>query len=104
MAMLSKDVGVIDHVPYRFDGKQLFAKYLNEAVARLVSARFGFRQRSCRMYSDTVGIVNACDMFMAATKEGKVRPIHGRTTLVFIKQSGQWKIVSAHFSAIPQAR
>jgi len=43
MAMLSKDVGVIDHVPYRFDGKQLFAKYLNEAVARLVSARFGFR-------------------------------------------------------------
>jgi ketosteroid isomerase-like protein len=26
-----------------------------------------------------------------------------RTTLVFIKQGGQWKIVSAHFSAIPQA-
>jgi uncharacterized protein (TIGR02246 family) len=101
--MLSEDVEVFDHVPYRFDGKQLFAKYLNEAVARLVSASFGFRQPSCRVYGDTVGIVNAYDMFMGATKEGKVRPIHGRTTLVFIKQSGQWKIVSAHFSAIPQA-
>jgi hypothetical protein len=42
-------------------------------------------------------------MFTGATKEGKVLSIHGRTTLVFIKQSGQWKIVSAHFSAIPRA-
>jgi len=103
MGMLSEDVEVFDHVPYRFDGKQLFAKYLNEAVAPLVSASFGFRQPSCRVYGDIVGIVNAYDMFMGATKEGKVRPIHGRTTLVFIKQSGRWKIVSAHFSAIPQA-
>ena len=62
---------MLDHVPYRFDGKQLLAKYLNEAVARLVSASFGFRQPSCRVYGDTVGIVNAYDMFMAATKEGR---------------------------------
>jgi len=53
------------------------------------------------MYSDTVGIVNACDMFMEVTKEGKARSIHGRTILVFIKQSGQWKVVSARFSAMP---
>jgi ketosteroid isomerase-like protein len=66
LAMLSDDVEVFDHVPYRFDGKPLFAKYLNEVVEGLAS-------------------------------------IHGRTTLVFIKQSGQWKIVSAHFSAIPKA-
>jgi len=44
--------------------------------------------------------VNACDMFMGVTREDKARSIHGRTTLVFIKQSGQWKIVSAHFSAM----
>jgi ketosteroid isomerase-like protein len=56
MEMLSEDVEVFDHVPYRFDGKQVFAKYLNEAVARLVSASFGFRQPSCREYGDTVGI------------------------------------------------
>ena len=32
-----EDVEVFDHVPYRFDGKPLFAKYLHEAVAGLVS-------------------------------------------------------------------
>ena len=101
MEMLSEDVEVFDQVPYRFDGKPLFAKYLNEAVAGLVSASFGFRQPSCRVYGDTVGIVNAYDMFTGATKDGKALSIHGRTTLVFLKQSGQWKIVSAHFSAMP---
>ena len=67
LEMLSDDVEVFDHVPYRFDGKQLFAKYLNEVVAGLVSASFGFRQPSCRMYGDTVGIVNAHDMFAGCT-------------------------------------
>jgi hypothetical protein len=37
--MLSEDVGVFDRVPYRwFDGKPLFAKYLNAAVEGVVSA------------------------------------------------------------------
>ena len=102
LEMLSDDVEVFDHVPYRFDSKQLFAKYLNEAVEGIASMSFGFRQPSCRVYNDSVGIVNAYDMFMEATKDGKALTIHGRTTLVFIKQSGQWKIVSAHFSAMPQ--
>jgi ketosteroid isomerase-like protein len=103
MDMLSEDVEVFDHVPFRFDGKPLFTKYLNEVVEGLASASFGFRQPSCRVYGDTVGIVNAHDMFTGVSKDGKVISIHGRTTLVFIKQSGQWKIVSAHFSAIPKA-
>jgi len=101
--MLSEDVEVFDHVPYRFDCKSLFAKYLNEVVEGLASASFGLRQPSCRVYGDNVGIVNAHDMFTGVTKDGRVLSIHGRTTLVFIKQSGQWKIVSAHFSAIPKA-
>jgi uncharacterized protein (TIGR02246 family) len=103
LEMLSDDVEVFDHVPYWSDGKPLFAKYLNEVVEGLASASFGFRQPSCRMYSDEVGIVNAHDMFTGVTKDGKTLSIHGRATLVFIKQSGQWKIVSAHFSAIPKA-
>src|SRR4029077_3836270 len=85
--MLSEDVEVFDHVPYRFDGKALFAKYLNEVIASLASASFGFRQPSCRMYSDEVGIVNAHDMFTGVTKDGKTLSIHGRTTFVFLKQS-----------------
>ena len=103
LEMLSDDVEVFDHVPYRLDGKPLFAKYLNEVVEGLASASFGFRQPSCRVYGDTMGIVNAHDMFTGVTKDGKVLSIHGRTTLVFLKQNGQWKIVSAHFSAIPRA-
>jgi len=103
LGMLSDDLEVFDHVPYRFDGKPVFAKYLNEVVEGLASASFGFRQPSCRVYGDTVGIVNAHDMFTGVTKDDKVISIHGRTTLVFIKQSGQWKIVSAHFSPIPKA-
>ena len=103
LEMLSEDVEVFDHVPYRFDGKPVFAKYLNEAIEGIASTSFSFRQPSCRVYNDTVGIVNAYDTFMGATKDGRALTIHGRTTLVFIKQGGQWKIVSAHFSAMPHA-
>jgi ketosteroid isomerase-like protein len=53
--MLSDDLEVFDHAPYRFDGKALFAKYLSEVVEGLASASFGFRQPSCRVYGDTVG-------------------------------------------------
>jgi uncharacterized protein (TIGR02246 family) len=100
--MLSDDVEVFDHVPYRFDGTALFAKYLNEAIEGIASTSFGFRQPSCRVYNDTVGIVNAYDTFMGATKDGRALTIHGRTTLVFIRQDGRWKIVAAHFSAMRQ--
>jgi ketosteroid isomerase-like protein len=37
------------------------------------------------------------------TKDGKALTIHKRTTLVFVKQGGQWKIVSGHFSPLPHA-
>jgi ketosteroid isomerase-like protein len=92
LGMLSDDLEVFDHVPYRFDGKPLFAKYLNEVVEGLASASFGFRQPSCRVYGDAVGIVNAHDMFTGVTKDGKIISIHGRTTLVFIKQSGSGRL------------
>ena len=101
--MLADDVEVFDHVPYRFDGKALFAKYLIEAFAGIASTSFGFRQPSCRLYNDNVGIVNAYDMFMGATKDGKALTLQGRTTLVFVRQGGQWKIVSCHFSPMPHA-
>ena len=101
LEMLSEDVEVIDHVPYRFDGKQLFAKYLHETFGAIASTSFGFRQPSCRVYNDNVGIVNAYDSFVGVTKDGKAITLHGRTTLVFVKQSGNWKIVSCHFSAMP---
>ena len=99
--MLSDDVEVFDTVPYRFDGRPLFAKFLNEAFEGIASTSFGFRQPSCRVYNDTVGIVNAYDMFRGATKDGKPIAADGRTTLIFVKQGTQWKIVSCHFSHMP---
>jgi hypothetical protein len=35
--------------------------------------------------------------------EGRVLAVYDRGTLVFVTQGGQWKTVSAHFSAMPQA-
>jgi uncharacterized protein (TIGR02246 family) len=100
--MLAEDVEVFEYVPYRFDGKPMFTKYVNEAYESIVSASFSFRQPSFREYGDTVGIVNAYGSFTGLTKDGKVLAIYDRSTLVFVKQGGQWKIVSAHFSAMPQ--
>ena len=101
--MLAEDVEIFEYVPYRFDGKQMFAKHVNEAYEGIVSASFGFRQPSFRIYGDSVGIVNAYGSFRGLTKDGKVLAVYDRDTLVFVKQSGQWKIVSAHFSEIPKA-
>jgi hypothetical protein len=78
LEMLSEDVEVIDHVPYRFDGKPLFAKYLNETFGRIASTSFGFRQPSCRAYNDNVGIVNAYEMFVGAN-QGREGPDAPRT-------------------------
>src|ERR1700752_1568785 len=75
--MLSEDVELFDHVPYRLESKALFAKYQNEVIASLAFSSFGFRQPSCRMYGNDVGIVNAHDMFTGITKDGKTLSIHG---------------------------
>jgi uncharacterized protein (TIGR02246 family) len=101
--MLAEDLEVFDHVPYRFDNKKQFVTFLQGAMQGVASCNFGFRQLSCRVFNDNTGIANAYDTFTGVTKEGKVQTLHGRTTLVFVKQGGQWKIVSAHFSPLPQA-
>ncbi len=103
LAMLADDLEVFDTVPYRFDGKEQFAQFLAGAVEGFTTMNFSFRQPSCRVYNDNLGIVNAYDMFVGQAKDGKTVTTYGRTTLVFAKVGGQWKIVSAHFSALPTA-
>ena len=99
--LLDEDLEVFDTVPYRLDGKRQFVEFLQGAVSGLASSTFGFRQLSCRVFNDTSGVANAYDSFTGVTKDGQVRIIHGRTTLVFVKRGSQWKIVSAHFSHLP---
>ena len=103
LEMLSDDLEIFDHVPYRFDSKASFAKFLTAAAEGIASMSFAFRQPSCRVFNGTTGIVNTYDTFTGVSKDGKVQTIHGRTTLVFVKQGGSWKIVSAHFSPLPHA-
>ncbi|HEY2484437.1 MAG TPA: nuclear transport factor 2 family protein [Candidatus Binataceae bacterium] len=100
--LLSENLEVFDHVPYRFDNKKQFADFLAPAFAPLASANFGFRQLSCRMINDGAAVANAYDTFTGMTKDGKPMSVHGRTTLVFGKEAGQWKVVSAHFSPLPK--
>ena len=100
--LLSENLEVFDHVPYRFDSKKQFVDFLIPAFSGLSAANFGFRQLSCRMISEGAAVANAYDTFAGVTKGGKPMALHGRTTLVFAKEAGQWKIVSAHFSPLPK--
>jgi len=66
------------------------------------SGSFFFRQPSYRAFNDNTGIVNAYDVFNMVPKGGAPMTVYGRTTLVYVKKGGQWKIVSAHFSRLPK--
>jgi uncharacterized protein (TIGR02246 family) len=102
-SVLSENLEVFDHVPYRFDNKKQFVDFLTVAMAAFKDVQFGFRQLSCRMINEGAAVANAYDTFMGATTDGKAQMLHGRTTLVLAKEAGQWKIVSAHFSPLPIA-
>lgn len=100
--LFSDNLEVFDHVPYRFDNKKQFADFMSAGLAAVAQAQFGFRQLSCRIISEGAAVANAYDTYMGATKDGKAQVLHGRTTLVYAKEGGQWKIVSAHFSPLPK--
>ena len=99
--MLSDDLEVIDHVPYRFDNKQEFVEFIQGAMAAMESSTSAIRQLSCRVFNDSLAVANGYDTFGGVTKDGQVQNQNGRTTLVFAKEGGQWKIVSCHFSPLP---
>src|SRR5712664_3045528 len=75
--MLSDDLEVFDHVPYRFDDKGVFARFLTAGAEGIASMSFGFRQPSCRVFNDNTGVMNAYDSFTGVSKDGKVQTLHG---------------------------
>jgi len=97
------ELEVFDTVPYRFDDKSSFVEFLHTSMAGIESGSFLFRQPSYRAFNDNTGIVNAYDVFNMVPKGGGApMTVYGRTTLVYVKKGGQWKIVSAHFSRLPK--
>src|SRR5262249_8855240 len=100
--LLDEDLEVIDTVPYRFDDRASFVDFLQAGMVGMESGSFLLRQPSYRAFNDNTGIVNAYDVFNMVPKGGAPMSIFGRTTLVYVKKGGQWKIVSAHFSRLPK--
>ena len=100
---LDDDLEVFDHAPYRFDSKPSFVAYLQSLMVGAEAASISFHQPSYRTFNETTGIVNTYDTFTMVPKGGGAPQVqNNRTTYVYVKKSGQWKIVSAHFSPLPQ--
>lgn len=103
VAALDDDLEVFDTVPYRFDNKNSFLEFLQSAMGGAESTTFAFHQPSYRAVTDTAAVVNAYDRVTTTPKGGGApKVLYGRTTLVLAKRGSQWKIVSAHFSALPK--
>jgi len=100
---LDDDFEVFDHVAYRFEDKASFVSYLQSVTAGAESFTFNFHQPSIRTFNDDTAIVNAYDRAATFPKGGGAPVVLcGRTTLIFVKRSGAWKIVGAHFSPLPK--
>ena len=101
--MLADDVEIIDHVPYRFDSRQLFAKYLNEVFGGIMSDELWL----------SAAVVPRVQRY--GRDRERIRPVHGHdqgwqgadaqwANDAGIRQAGgRWKIESAHFSHMPQS-
>lgn len=100
--LLDDDLEVFDHAPYRFDNKPSFVAYLQSFLVGAEAASDVFHQPSYRTFNDTTGIVNTYDVFTVVPKGGAPQVQTNRTTYVYVKKGGQWKIVSAHFSPLPK--
>ena len=58
--------------------------------------------RTSSLFNDNAGTVNTYDTFTVFPQGGGAPQVqNNRTTYVYIKQNGQWRIVSAHFSPLP---
>src|SRR5262245_3977937 len=95
--LLDDDLEVFDHAPYRFDNKPSFVAYLQSFLVGAEVASVAFHQPSYRAFNDNTGIVNTYDTFTVVPKGGGTPQVqNNRSTYVYVKKGGQWKIVSAH--------
>lgn len=101
--LLDDDLEVFDHAPYRFDNKSSFVAYLQSVLVGAETSSDSWHQPSYRAFNDDMGIVNTYDTFNVIPKDGGAPQIqNNRSTYVYVKKGGQWRIVSAHFSPLPQ--
>jgi ketosteroid isomerase-like protein len=86
--------------PVRLDGKMANAK-LYEATekdgAKPTAAEM--MNPKVQVYGD-VAILTYSYAGVTQTKDGKTKASTGKSTRVYARQSGQWKLVHAHFSSV----
>jgi ketosteroid isomerase-like protein len=102
IAALDDEVEIFsEDVPYRFDGKEGYLGFLQNAAAGAESTTISFHQPSYRSISETTGVMNSYHRLASIPKGGGAPRVQcGRTTWVLAKRGSQWKIVTAHFSSL----
>ena len=101
--VLADDFQCFDSIPYRIDSRQQFVHFANTLLGNLASMHFRHFQPLYRAIGRNAGTFHAYDEFTGVDKDGKSFAFHGRTTFICANEGGQWKIVGAHFSALPKA-
>jgi ketosteroid isomerase-like protein len=84
----------------RVDTQALNVK-LDEAFTRDGAKQLALEMSNPRVqvYGDTA-ILSYSFLGLSQAKDGKVRPSSGKSTRVYAKLGGQWKLVHAHFSTV----
>ena len=101
--LLDDDLEVFDHAPFRFDSKADFLAWFQSELGGAETTTDRWNQPSYRTFNEDSGIVNTYDIFTGTHKDGSAPTVrNNRSTYVFAKRGGQWKIVSAHFSYLIQ--
>lgn len=102
IAALDDEVEIFsEDVPYRFDGKESYLGFLQNAAAGAESTSISFHQPSYRAIGETAAVINCYHRLSSMPKGGGAPRVQcGRTTWVLAKRGSQCKIVSAHFSAL----
>ena len=96
----AEDGTFFDTVPHRFDDGKTYASFSRWAMESMVSTTASLHQVSCRMLGDDVGVVTAHDFFSAVRKNGSGIRLYGRATMIFSKETGEWKMIHGHFSPV----
>ena len=86
----------------RIEGKAQAARFSEaEAKASTSSVVSEMGNPKVQVYNDDVAILSYNYMGVLRDKDGKNEPARAKSTRVYVKQGGTWKLVHANFGADP---
>ncbi len=87
--------------PTRRDDPAAIRDYFVKAFKALPGHKVTFGDQLIRVYGDTA--INTGYYTFSFMKDGETKTLPARYSFVYVKRSGQWKIVDHHSSAVPPA-